>query len=135
MNEAVRSKLRKRKRELEENMTLDVGPPLAKKVFKKKYQDVESRESYEGVFEEKFWEHWPRKELPEKGEHWLDKEGLETLAKELRYDSHQLRQVLGWFDRGAPLGVKKAEARMPTRGKNSKSAFLYGDRCEISDSC
>ena len=128
MNEAVRLKLRKRKRELEENMNLDVGPPLTKKVFKKKYQEVETRESYEGTYEEEFWSNWPRKELPERGEHWLDREGIETLARELNYDSHLLRQVLSWFDRGAPLGVKKAEARMPTRGKNSKSSYLYGDR-------
>ena len=128
MGAEAREALVRRRNELEESMNLDVGEELVKKTFTKKYNDIQSRPSYEGEFEESWWEPWPKKELPTRAEHWIIKNNLIKLAEELNYNSKKLRRLIKWLEEGASLGIKVKESRMPTRGRNSKSAYKYGDR-------
>ena len=113
-------------------MNSDAGEELVKKVFKKKFKEIEDRESYAGDFGDEFWRSWPRKEMPTKAEHWISKEKLLELAKMLNYNSWKLKALVKWLDEGAELGIEHKESRMPTKGPNSRSAEAYGDR--VTDS-
>ena len=128
MKAEVREGLRRRKREIEENLNDDAGEEIVKKIFKKKFEEIETRDSYEGVYEESFWDSWPKKMLPEKPEHWIDKDRLRKVARELNYRSWKMDALMRWLEEGADLGIERKESRMPTRGPNSKTAYQYGVR-------
>ena len=84
-------------------MNSDAGEELVKKVFKKKFKEIEDRESYAGDFGDEFWRSWPRKEMPTKAEHWISKEKLLGLAKMLNYNSWKLKALVKWLDEGAAI--------------------------------
>ena len=104
-------------------------PPKAPepKTFKKRFEDVPTRQSYRGKFEECFWKSWPRKEIPDRAEMWIDREKLAQEAKKANYDSKKLWKTLAWLEEGVELGCV-GDARLQTISANHPSAFEYGER-------
>ena len=97
------------------------------KSFKKRVPEIPTRESYTGNFEPSFWKNWPRKEIPERPETWINKEKLQKEAEMANYDSKKLWRTLSWLADGVELGCV-GDARLPTVSSNHPSAFEYGDR-------
>ena len=97
------------------------------KPFRKRFPEVQTRKSYKGTFEESFWDNWPKKEIPDRHETWIDKGKLQMEAKKANYGGTKLVKTLAWLEEGVELGCL-GDARKQTISSNHESAFEYGER-------
>ena len=106
---------------------MDTPEPPPPAVAKKLFKNLKTRESYEGVYEEEFWEDFIRYDLPATVEHWVNKEKLKKEAEDADYKSEKLDMVMEWLEKGVSLGCNKATARMPTERPNMASSYEWGE--------
>ena len=101
------------------------------KVFKPKNPNLPLLSKYDGVLPESYWECWLRRDYSSLTPRasWIDPVALQYEAQELGYkdEDGRLKRTLDRLRQGADIGCR-GPARLPTRVKNSPSAFEYGDR-------
>lgn len=110
----------------------DFGPEPVKKPFKKKNPEIPTLNSYEGDFDESYWESWTKVTPGEGVDSWIDLKELINVANEIGYVSPKLDKAKVWLSEGVKLGVNDEDARKVTSGPNSKLALELGER--VSDS-
>ena len=110
----------------------DYGPAPQIKPFVKKNPELDTLDDYSGTFPNEYWEKWTKSLPTGKAVSWINMSKLSEIAKQIGYESEKLDLLRKWCEEGAKLGVTKPDARLPSEGKNSKQAFIYGDR--VSDS-
>ena len=115
------------KRRIDQYWSVDTPEPPPPAVAKKLFKNLKTRESYEGVYEEEWWEDFIRYDLPASVEHWVNKEKLKKEAEDADYRSEKLDLVMDWLENGVSLGCNKASARMPTERPNMASSYEWGE--------
>lgn len=101
---------------------------MATKTFTKKFPNIPTRTDYTGTFEESYWDNFTKKEINLKPESWICADSLTKLAREVGYeDEENLQWVRQTLTNGANLGCE-GNARLGTKGRNSKTVNEYGDR-------
>ena len=73
------------KRRIDQYWSVDTPEPPPPAVAKKLFENLKTRESYEGVYEEEWWEDFIRYDLPASVEHWGNKEKLKKEAQDADY--------------------------------------------------
>ena len=111
------------RRVLEEEAAAGRPADLPKKIFIPK-QDLPQLRSYKGPAGKEFWDQFPKNHTWP-GKSLINADRLELYGLQLGLIDLRFEQVLGYLRDGALLGCR-GEARLPTRSKNSPSAYQFG---------
>ena len=90
------------------------------KPFKRRFEDVPTRESYQGELENSFWINWPWKNILEVIETWIDYNALSEEANRAGYTGTKINKTLDWLRNGVDLGCV-GDARLQTISRNNQS--------------
>ena len=112
-----------------------VGQPLEKepplKVFKQKHPRLPILRDYSANLPESFWRKWLRRDYGSltPAISWILPEALEGEARRLGYKDKEsrLKKTLKRLREGADIGCR-GSARLPTKARNSPTAYQYGAR-------
>ena len=112
----------------------EAAPPPAPppKVFVPKFDIPVLKDYSEEVFPSEYWDAWPVFPLSEaKVQSWVDVEALKGLCVKagIPIDTGLAAEVLHDLEFGADIGAR-GRSRLPTWGKNGKTAFQYGERVQ-----
>ena len=104
-------------------------PPL--KIFKQKHPRLPILDNYSSKLPESFWQNWLRRDYGSltPAVSWIRPEALEGEARRLGYKDTEgrLERTLQRLREGADIGCR-GSARLPTRARNSPTAYQYGER-------
>ena len=110
---------------------VEIPEPLPPKEFLPTHPNLPVLSSYRGKLPQSYWDKWIKRTyqslLPVKS--WISPKELKSIAEEIGYPTSdaQLKRVLERLAHGADIGCR-GNGRLPTRSKNSASAYQYGER-------
>ena len=101
--------------------------------FKYKHPHLPIRNSYEGVFEDSYWDNWTVNEYDPKVDCWPDWRKLITMAQAAGYQKQdKIARAVEILKHGADLGCH-GTARLPSTVKNSRSVWQEGNGPKVAD--
>ena len=101
--------------------------------FKYKHPHLPIRDSYEGVFEDSYWDNWTVNEYDPKVDCWPDWRKLIAAARAAGYQRQdKIARAVEILKHGADLGCY-GTARLPSTVKNSRSVWQEGNGPKVAD--